>query len=296
MKIKYFALLIAVVLQPIAAVQAKERFNGELHYRTLENADKKAESLIGGQVYNGTRDITFKIKGDKVLMHDESLQYYCLLDPETDIIVYYSEYLKEGVRMSYYGCNERWGGMFRQKGVYNDALRFFQKPDVYHFESVNGAYYHGDDKVNYVKGRIEFRLTTSDNKDALSAGTIVSMFDIYEDTAVVIPPAFFLAMCYGLEREALMTKYICEQVWDMALIGRIKMYSCYNLKQIVRREVSDEEFAIPAFIKIKDSKPTGIVGSGFLKKHVAYIKKHKLHPSQTDNKKVVYEINEEWDF
>lgn len=297
MKIKIVLLTLVfamnVIAQEVEPVPLVEKpFEGELHYRSLENYDKRMEQWSPySMYYNGARDVTYIIKGEKVLMIDESMQYKVLLDPENDVIVYFSEHINKGVNNSYI-WHSNMNGFFRERGSYNAYFKEFVPPEVYRFEPTGKTLPFEDKEVPLYQGRIETVIGVIMDQPFLQ----IASFDFAEDFTYRMPQAYFFSLCYGLEREGLLTKYVCEMIMDISLAGgKFKSYACSELKKVVLRSVSDEEFTVPDNIKLTYERLQGTTLNTFWMEHCRYMKKHKIHPKQL-NKDVVYEINEEWDF
>lgn len=286
----FAANVIAQEAEPVPPVH--KSFEGELHYRSMENYDKRMEQMMPNSLYyNGARDVTFIIKGEKVLMIDESMQYKVLLDPENDVIVYFSEHINKGVTNSY-AKHSNMQGLFQKKGNYNAYLKTFNPPEVYHFEPTGKSLPFEDREVPLYQGRIETVMGVLIDQPML----MISSFDFAEDFTFRMPQAYFFSFCYGLEREGLLTKYVWEMIVDINLLGgKFNSYACSELKKVVLRSVSDEEFIVPDNIKLQNERLQGTTLNTFWTEHCRYMKKHKIHPKQL-NKDVVYEINEEWDF
>ena len=242
-------------------------------------------------LYNPNKNTEFIIKGDKVLMKDESMQYNVLLDPAQDLIVYYSELTNKGMSASY-AKHAAQLGTYSKKGVYNDYFHEYVAPEVYRFEPSGNNLHYKDKELPIIDGRIE---TVLGWKDGEEMGSIVTTFELAEDTCYRLPRAYFVIFCYGLEQERLLVKYTWEQIIDFIMMGKLKAYACTELKEAIERPVSDDEFALPEGLKLEKERLQGTTLGVFWSNHCLYLKKHKIHPKQV-NKNVIYDINEEWDF
>ena len=71
------------------------------------------------------------------------------------------------------------------------------------------------------------------------------------------------------------------------------------MDSICFRKVEDYEVEIPQNIKIKKAAKGGLFAFAMLKfenKVVKYLEKNNMLPSQSENVKTEYRIDEEWDF
>lgn len=93
--------LFTIALKISAQEPQNSAFEGELHFLTMENYDKKVIKFSLGMAYNGARDIKYIIKGNKVLYKDESTKMHILLDPDNDCIILYSTYINKGMKFQY---------------------------------------------------------------------------------------------------------------------------------------------------------------------------------------------------
>ena len=75
-------------------------FEGELHYRSMVNADEFMIAVSKGLIFNGVRNQTVLIKGNKTLITDNT-QYCQLYDGDNGKIVLYSLACKKGLRFDY---------------------------------------------------------------------------------------------------------------------------------------------------------------------------------------------------
>ena len=72
----------------------------------------------------------------------------------------------------------------------------------------------------------------------------------------------------------------------------VKSYECAELKKIITRDVSDEEFSISNEILVKDSENM-LDLNNLLIEHWNVLQKSNF---QIEQKQIEYEINEDWDF
>lgn len=271
----------------LGATQAPKDFEGELHYRSLENHDKNIVKYSYGMAYNGARDVTIIIKNNNVLYRDECTKITILLNNKNKVVVY-SDILKEGLEFDYDKYTRLYLGTFSPEGplvpyrasLYSKVRYNPLPPTLYDFkDSVYSTKILNMDAV-FVKGRIENTYAGTD-------------FDIIKIPGFNMPINYYTAQLYGIKQHGLITKFIWEQN-NKSILGTMKSYVCTELKQITERTVATSEFEIPQEIKIK--KGTALRLLKLHKKSRNYLKKHKMYPTftQTD---VIYQIDDEsWDF
>lgn len=258
---------------------AQKAFEGTLEYRTMENHDKQVIKHSSDMAYNGARNITYLIKGNKTLCKDECTHMYTLLDPDKQIVILYSDLLKKGLKFDYTAYTSSYLASFTKNGP--SFMGHGIPPTLYRFEKTGQNIPFMDFTAQYIKGRIE-------NK---TSGT---SFDLYQTTTFTIPPSMYAAQMYGIEPEGLIVKITWEQVNNVPLLGEFKSYVYTELKQLKERPVEDSEFIIPKDIKIDSSEsPFKVVK--LYKKNAEYLKKKQMYPTQV-NTEVTYKIDETWDF
>ena len=256
-------------------------FEGELHFRTMENHDENAVKFSFGMSYNGARDIKYIIKGNKVLYKDESTNMYTILDPDKDSIILFSTYIKKGMKFNYSHYIGSYLSAFSADGQCTKELGYINLPSCYRFNIIDDNYKYKDYTAQYIEGRIENQ----------SAGTSI---DIINMPNIKIPRAMYHIQLYGISIDGLIAKLTYEQINNVPHVGELKTYVSSELKEMISRNVDDSEFNIPSEISIDISEsPFEVVE--LYKQNDKYLKKNKLYPTQI-NKNVIYEINEEWDF
>lgn len=261
--------------------QGSAPFEGKLSYRSLENHDKNTIKYSCGMAYNGARNSTFLIKGNKVLFKDECTCMCTLLDPDNNVTILYSELIGQGMQFDYESYAATYLASFSEKGP-SVLGRTMLKPSVYRFETTGKIADFQGETVKHIQGRIENTY----------AGTSI---DLYQVDSYNIPTTMYVAQMYGINMNGLITKFIWEQQnTGGAFIRELKSYVFAELTNIDNRPVDDSEFNIPQNIKInKSGSPFNVVA--LYKANAKYLKEHNMYPTQTAND-VTYKIDEEWDF
>ena len=88
------------------------------------------------------------------------------------------------------------------------------------------------------------------------------------------------------------TKKIVSKKIGTKVNNQPKSYECAELKKIITRDVSDEEFSISNEILVKDSENM-LDLNNLLIEHWNVLQKSNF---QIEQKQIEYEINEDWDF
>lgn len=273
-----FLIIMWICLIPVSGM-AQKSFEGELHYRSMENHDNNIIKYSSGMAYNGARNTTYIIKGNKTLHRDECTHMSLLLDPDNNTVILYSDLIKEGMQFNYESYAASYLGSFTKKGPSYMGLKV--TPTLYRFEPTGKNIDFMNYSTEYIKGRIE-------NKTASTS------FDIYRTLSFNMPKTMYAAQMYGIEVDGLIVKIVWEQINIAPGLGELKSYVCTELKGIVERPVNDSELTIPKDIKINKSKsPFKVVG--LYKNNAKYLEKHNMYPTQI-NKDVIYRIDETWDF
>lgn len=261
--------------------QGNDPFEGKLSYRSLENVDKTIIKWSMGMSYNGARNSTFLIKGNKVLFKDECTHMCTLLDPDNNVIILYSDLIGKGMQFDYESYATTYLSSFSEKGPSFQGQAAL-KPSVYRIETIGEIADFQGERAEHVKARIENTY----------AGTSI---DLYRVNSYNIPTTMYVAQMYGIKLNGLITKFTWEQTNSGAgFVGEMKGYVFTELTDIDKRPVDDSEFNIPQNIKVdKSESPFKVVD--LYKENAKYLTKHNMYPTQIAND-VTYKIDEDWDF
>ena len=273
-----FLAIIGICIIPIFGI-AQKPFEGELHYRSMENHDNNIIKFSSDMAYNGARNTSYTIKGNKTLFKDDCTQMSLLLDPENNNVTLYSDLIKKGMQFDYKSYAAAYLGSFTKEGP--SFMGHGMPPTLYRFEPTGENIDFMNYSTEYLKGRIE-------NKTASTS------FDLYRTLSFNMPKTMYAAQMYGIELDGLIVKITWEQVNNVPTLGEFKSYVYTELKEIVERPVDDSELAIPKDIKIdKSESPFKVVS--LYKDNAKYLEEHNMYPTQV-NKDVIYKIDETWDF
>lgn len=277
-------------------------FEGELHYRSMVNADEFMIAASKGLIFNGVRNQTVLIKGNKTLITDNT-QYCQLYDGDNGKIVLYSLACKKGLRFDYEFYRNFMATWSRDKRIIriNKKISVELSPTAYKIEERQLSEKYEDHNMKAYKVLIEH----DNNNDN---------FDIY-CIDQQMPSSYYDALYHGLsiDGDKLIVKFVLHSLMKLpkldCITGAIakklirkkieakfnnqpKMYECAELKKITARDVSDEEFSIPNEILIKDSEDI-VDLHNILTEHWHVLQKSNF---QLEQKQIEYEINEDWDF
>lgn len=267
--------------------QEPRNFEGELHYRSLENHDKNIVKYSNGMAYNGARDITIIIKNNITLHRDNCTKITTLLVPGNRIVIY-SDILKKGLEFDYTDYSQLYLGAFSSEGplmpyratLYSKVKYNPLPPKLYSFKGTEYSAKILDMHAIHVQGRIENTYASTD-------------FDIMKVPDFNMPKSYYAIQLYGINQSGLIAKFIWKQD-NKNLLGVLKTYVCTELKRIVERTVDSSEVEIPQEIEIEKGSAIKLVD--LYKDTTKYLKKNKMYPTftQTD---VIYKIDDEnWDF
>lgn len=265
--------------------QGNEPFEGKLSYRSLENHDEALVKHTYGIAYNGARNTTFLIKGNKVLFRDECTHMSTLFDPDNNVVILYSELIGKGVQFDYESYAASNMGSFSENGPMFQG-QMVSKPSVYRIEATGKTTDFQGEVAKHYQCRIE----------NVNGGTSI---DLYQVDSYNIPTTMFAAQMYGLKMNGLITKFTWETMDKVGgFVGDLKAYVFSELTNIDKRSVDDSEFDIPQNIKIDKSKSPLKMQFKLIalyKANTKYLTEHNMYPTQTAND-VIYKIDEEWDF
>lgn len=273
-------------------------FEGELHYRSMVNADEFMIAASRGLIFNGVRNQTVLIKGNKTLITDNT-QYCQLYDGDNAKIVLYSLACKKGLRFDYEVYRNFMATWSRDKRIIriNKKTSVELSPTVYNVEErqLLEKYESYDMKAYRI-------LIEHDNNN--------DNFDIYCINQKM-PSSYYDALYHGLsiDGDKLIVKFVLHSLIKLPEINGLakklvskkieanvnnqpKYYECAELKKITARDVSDGEFSIPNGILIKDSENI-LDLENILTEHWHVLQKSNF---QIEQKQIEYEINEDWDF
>ena len=229
-------------------------FEGELHYRSMVNADEFMIAASKGLIFNGVRNQTVLIKGNKTLITDNT-QYCQLYDGDNGKIVLYSLACKKGLRFDYEFYRNFMATWSRDKRIIriNKKVSIELSPTIYNVEEHQLLEKYESYDMKAYKILIEH----DNNNDN---------FDIYCINQKM-PSSYYDALYHGLsiDGDKLIVKFVCHSLMKLSKIDGItkkiiskkigakinkqpKMYECAELKKIAARDVSDEEFSIPTLI------------------------------------------------
>lgn len=302
---KRFISFVLVVFIAASVVHAQKQFEGELHYRSIENNDQFTVDASFGMAYNGARNTKYIIKGNKVLYIDECTHMRTLVDGDNDIVILYNELIGKGMQFKYDNYRKTYFSTFSKEGP--SYMGHGNPPTLYRFAKESDIVTM-DKQTEYIKGRIESKTSGMD-------------FDIYAIPSYIMPQAYSQLFLRGIEIDKLIGKMKYESVNLIHLatdalgetaikkvaktmskltgakisdMSEAKTYMLIELKETIERSVDDSEFTIPAEIRINKSESPFDVLDLYKEAH-AYLLKNNMYPTQI-NKEVIYKIEDEWDF
>lgn len=273
-------------------------FEGELRYRSMVNADEFMIAASRGLLFNGVRNQTVLIKGNKTLITDNT-QYCQLYDGDNGKIVLYSLACKKGLRFDYEFYRNFMATWSKDKRV----IRINQKTSVELSPTAYNVEEHqlSEKYESYDMKAYKILIEHDNNNDS---------FDVY-CIDQQMPSSYYDALYHGLSIEGnkLIVKFVLHSLMKLPEINGLakkivskkvganvnnqpKSYECAELKKITVRNVSDDEFSIPNEISVRDSQNLLDLNK-LLVEHWNALKKNNF---QLEQKQVEYEINEDWDF
>lgn len=273
-------------------------FEGELRYRSMVNADEFMIAASRGLLFNGVRNQTVLIKGNKTLITDNT-QYCQLYDGDNGKIVLYSLACKKGLRFDYEFYRNFMATWSKDKRV----IRINQKTSVELSPTAYNVEEHqlSEKYESYDMKAYKILIEHDNNNDS---------FDVY-CIDQQMPSSYYDALYHGLSIEGnkLIVKFVLHSLMKLPEINGLakkivskkvganvnnqpKSYECAELKKITVRNVSDDEFSIPNEISVRDSQDLPDLNK-LLVEHWNALKKNNF---QLEQKQVEYEINEDWDF
>lgn len=288
------------------SVHTTKVFEGELHYRSVENHDQAVVASSVGRAYNGARNTTYIIKGNKILFIDECTHLHTLIDTEKNQVTLYSNLINKGMQFNYESYSNTYMESFSKQGP--SYMGYKNPPTLYRFQEEGKTNFMGT-SVEYIKGRIENITASTD-------------FEFYSDNRITLPVNFNKLFTCGIEISGLIcrmkytqnnqisnalppelsksaskkaAKFISKKTgFKISNINDLKMFVLSELKEIKERPVDDAELLVPANIKIDVSEDPNKVIELYKENH-DYLVKNNMYPTQL-NKDVLYAIDEEWDY
>lgn len=264
-------------------ISAQTTFEGEITYRNFENHSKTVRKFSKGMAYNGARDMKVIMKGDRMLIIDESMHLSMLLLPDEEEVVIYNDLLKRGLRCSY------------NNFVQSNLSQYGDK-----------SYLAGITIKNNVKETGETK-TIKGEECGLAKGQIISTVDgsgikpTVHDMEVWCSKKYKISPTYkyfvnGLNVSGIAVKYTINSHGKVPLFGSMDSFIAAEVKEITPRKVEDSELEAPAGYEYKETdspnKMLGIYGDTS-----KYLKKNNMYPTDADkDTEVTYKIDEEWDF
>ena len=273
-------------------------FEGELHYRSVVNADKFMIAASRGKIYNGVRNQTVLVKGDRILLYDNT-QYYKLYDRENDCVIFYSGLTKQGIKMSYSLYTNLSLSLSPKKRTLSIAgVTVEIAPLLYEKQKVENANMKWNDtELEYWKGSVEHKESRCDWELC------------YIDKAM--PQSYFDAMLYGLEvgEKSLIYKFlihtlmnlpdvtpgarkIMEKQFGLPYGKNPKAYECAYLTDFQERKIQDKEMSVPTDITITEITDLSKIDA-FDFSHYQTVQSNGI---KLEQKTVEYEIKDDWDF
>ena len=277
--LRAFALVLFSFFSSITFGQEAKKFEGKLSYRSIENHDKNIVDNSCGMAYNGSRSSSYIIKGENVLFTDSCTNIHILFQPQINVVTIYCPNTKKGMAFNYENYRNTYGASFSPKGP--SYMGHGMPPSLYRFTTEGNGATMLNHNTEYIKGRIENQ----------TAGT---SFDIYNIKEFEVPQTMYIAYLFGIEIKGLISKCVWEQVNNVPNVGEFKTYVSSELKNIEEYIVDDSVFTIPADIHISKTE-NAIEFVNIYKENHQYLLQNNKYPTQTSDK-VVYEIDEEWDF
>ena len=162
-------------------------FEGELRYRSV---DKFTVEASFGMAYNGARNVTYIIKGNKILFIDECTHMRTLIDAAKNQVTLYSDLINQGMEFKYESYEETYFSAFSEKG--SSYMGHGNPPTLYRFKNEGkGAFM--EKTVDLIKGRIENKTASTD-------------FEFYSDSHIVLPALYSKLFTYGVDIKGLIVK------------------------------------------------------------------------------------------
>lgn len=267
-------------------------FEGELRYRSMVNADEFMIAASRGLLFNGVRNQTVLIKGNKTLITDNT-QYCQLYDGDNGKIVLYSLACKKGLRFDYEFYRNFMATWSKDKRV----IRINQKTSVELSPTAYNVEEHqlSEKYESYDMKAYKILIEHDNNNDS---------FDVY-CIDQQMPSSYYDALYHGLSIEGnkLIVKFVLHSLMKLPEINGLakkivskkvgtnvnnqpKSYECAELKKITVRNVSDDEFSIPNEISVRDSQNL-LDLNNLLVEHWNALKKNNF---QLEQKQVEYEL------
>lgn len=273
-------LLSAFVLLAVIA-NAQKAFEGEIKYRNFENHSKQVRKQSRGLQYNGVRNVRVVVKGNKMLLCDESMHLNTLMLPDDDLIIIYNDLMKKGLAYNY----------STYKSTYMSALDPNKSVAMgerqYNVGKTTATQTFGKEKCNNYKGTITSSVS--------SMAKIDISVDVWTATKYKMPDAYRCYL-YGLDVPGIAMKWTFNQQAKVPIIGRMDSFVASEVKELIPRAVSDSELSVPDDVTITETDSAGKLLSIY-KDTRNYLKSQNMYPGDADaDTDVTYSIEEEWNF
>ncbi len=302
---------VAVILWGGASVNAQEQkpFEGEIVYETFENySDMLKKNGGGASVYfDGAHKMRLILKGSKMHLIDETTKCHVIVDADVldallngegkkkewfDGYVHFCDLTKTGYDFTKDGSSYLFlapGAIKNGYGVTTPAASDYKYVETSEKEDILGK-----ECIKY-KGQLSRNYSGMQYK-----------YGVYASVSDIPAPKVYPWAVYGLQTSNILMKWAFKldggQISKALTLGmaggEISLYIEAEVTEIIPREVSDEEFVIPADYKIIKKKSTLGGALGMLKYYRGINKELKKRGIKGGERSsdAKYKTEESWDF
>lgn len=249
-------------------------FEGTLMYASQEYHSAAVRKYSHGLAYNGQREQSITIKGNKAHVIDENLYLHTILDADANICYIYSEVTNTGVSFQL-----------------TDYKSFFNQLSTN--SKVNKLTWGASGKTSY-KGDVLNTYHASISSKVEGTNTIGSV-EMWSSSAFKVSN-ILQDVFYGADTHGLVKKWLWETKSSVPIVGTLHSIVSSELVAISEYNVAPQTFKVPTEITIIPDDISSCKNLNKLHKaHRKALKKKGLTPNETAESTLL-KIRSEWSF
>lgn len=258
-------MMFALCMMAWMTCNAQEYFEGTLKARSYEKHSDIAIKFSKGMLINGARDSELHIKGEKMAAVDHVTNVATIYDVEKNKLYFVFHNIKKALEMPISHFEKMKQGSVSIKPVATST-----------YKTISGA---------------NCRLYSAEVNTNQNGAQIRMKSDSYVCEEMPIHPSL-AGFNNGLPYVGM--KYIIDSNNRAGMI-QINSYTAYEVHEVIRGEVDDAIFVVPADYEIVDGTSNAKMLSVYGENNKV-MKKMKKNTTKEPTEEVKFDINEEWDF
>ncbi len=244
---------------------AQNYFEGTLKARSYEEHSKMMVKFSKGMLINGARDAEMYVKGKKLAVKDASTNVSTVYNLETMKLYF----------------------------VFHNIKKVLEMPTAQLEAMMAGGVVPEDTGVNKTLTGLNCRLYHAKKETEENGMKTTIKTDIYLCTELEVDPALapFVSQNTGLPYIGM--KYVVDSNISAPMMNW-NSYIAYEIKEVIRGNVDDSLFEVPADYEVVDGSSNSKMLAVYSENNK--VMKKNMKGKQEASTEIKFDINEEWDF